>query len=113
MARSLELLCALEQEISDTGKADDVCRGSYITGAEHFVCHSYKAKEGGMNTSHTLRSHVQNSSTDQRKRKESRQAGNQYSDLCCRRIYMQLKQKGMALINDNRLHVCLLLLRWL
>lgn len=48
----------MEQEISDSSKDDDVCRGSYITGAE-FVCHSYKVKEDDMNTSHSLKSHVQ------------------------------------------------------
>lgn len=49
----------MEQEISDSSNDDDVCRGSYITGVEHFVCHSYKVKEGDMNTSHNLKSHVQ------------------------------------------------------
>lgn len=49
-------LCALEQEISDSSKDDDVCRDSYITGAEHFVCHSYKVTEGDMNTSRSQES---------------------------------------------------------
>lgn len=52
-------LCALEQEIIGSSKGDDVCSGGYITGAEHFVCHSCKVIEGDMNTSHFLGSHEQ------------------------------------------------------